>query len=216
MKQHNNPVIGITADISGGRCQVSCNYVNAVVRAGGVPLILPPVEDVHSHLNLCQGFVLSGGDDPAMELFRKSTHPQAERINPDRQKYEMKLLELLLQNPEIPVLGVCLGMQLMALCTCGDLHQYLPDVLPTHADHWGDREHEITGELGQGSVLSNHRQAVSDPGELQVAARAHDGVIEAVKHPYHKFFLGVQWHPERTPDPRFGDNLFKELVKRCL
>ena len=87
---------------------------------------------------------------------------------------------------------------------------------PTHADHRGDRPHAIVPEsdtLPAGEVLSHHRQAVSDPGSLVVAARAHDGIIEATVDPSRRFYLGVQWHPERTCDAALGQAIFDRLIE---
>ena len=111
-----------------------------------------------------------------------------------------------------PVLGVCLGMQLMGLHAGGVLDQHLPDHLVTAHLHWDRRAHEITGELGSGTVHSHHRQALSDPGRLRVIASAPDGLIEAVRSNDRPFYLGVQWHPERTTDERLGIDLFRQLV----
>jgi len=119
------------------------------------------------------------------------------------------------------VLGVCLGMQLMALHAGGALDQHLPDSLPTAADHWGRKNHQVAGELGSALVQSHHRQAITNAGSLRVAARAHDGVIEAVRDEDRRFYLGVQWHPERTADDGLGSGLIFNLIeaagnrKRC-
>jgi gamma-glutamyl-gamma-aminobutyrate hydrolase PuuD len=226
------PLIGITTDLgphpTAGRpiCRVALAYAQCVTNAGGVPVLLPPILDlVEQHLSACDAFVFTGGDDPRTESFGQPTHSKATPMDPTRQAYEMALFRALeTQRPEAPVLGICLGMQLLSLVSGGTLNQHLPDTLPTHADHYA-REHEVVPtshpvssnhrgvrqEL-RGLVASHHRQAVSDPGRLEILARSHDGVIEAVSDPSRAFCLGVQWHPERTGASDLGQGLFDHLV----
>ncbi len=210
------PIIGITCDLADGRARVRTTYAEAVARAGGVPLLLPPIPALaQAHAAMCDALVLTGGDDPIMEGFGVPTHPEAVRVDPVRQEYELALLGALAGHADKPTLGVCLGMQYMALAAGGTLDQHLPDTTPTHADHVGDRPHPVCPEsdaLQSGDVMSHHRQAVSAPGSLRVAARAHDGVIEGVVDPDRRFYLGVQWHPERTAHSSLGQGLFDRLA----
>src|SRR5262249_36624142 len=162
----------------------------------------------------------TGGDDPRTEAFGEPTHPKTTPVHADRQAYETDLLQALEQRLAAPVLGVCLGMQMMALLAGGRLIQHLPDEGPTADPHSGDAVHLIRtlapGALGRegsvaASVTSHHHQAVRDPGRLRVVALADDGVIEAIDDPARPFYLGVQWHPERTTDRAFGPALFARL-----
>lgn len=208
------PIIGLTMDVDSERFFLRRPYVRAVVEAGGLPLLLPPApETAPAALAACDAVILTGGDDPIMEVFGRPSDPRITPIDPDRQVFELALLDLLAGRVERPTLGVCLGMQLMALHAGGDLDQHLPDSLPTHADHWGRRVHPVSGAIGAGDVLSHHRQAVRDPGSLEVIATAHDGVIEAVRDNARPFYVGVQWHPERTDDTALGLGLFRDLVR---
>ncbi|MFG0329493.1 MAG: gamma-glutamyl-gamma-aminobutyrate hydrolase family protein [Phycisphaerales bacterium] len=207
------PIIGITADAEGKKYLSAKAYAEAVDRAGGLPFILPHrVELVGHYLGCCHGFILTGGDDPRMEAFGEPTHPKAKPIDAERQDFEVELLRA---ADDHPTLGVCLGMQLMALVRGGRLDQHLPDTLPTAATHWDGGTHAVTGMLGEGFVHSHHRQAITDPGGLEIAATATDGVIEAVRDPKRPFFVGVQWHPERMDDEPLGAGLFRALVMAC-
>jgi putative glutamine amidotransferase len=207
------PRIGITADVEDGRYVLARPYCDVVARAGGLPLILPSEPAlVRDCLDLCDGLILSGGDDPDTRRWGEPLHPQAKPMHPDRQAFEWAILDAMLGDDDRPLLGVCLGMQLMALHAGGRLDQHLPDTLATAADHWGRRTHGVSGSLGTGLVESHHRQAIVDPGRLKVVAEAHDGVIEAVNDPGRVFHLGVQWHPERTADEHLGLAVVRALV----
>lgn len=217
-----SPVVGVTCDIAetprGPRGQFYQSYINAVVRAGGLPVVLAPVvELIEAQIALCQGFVLTGGDDPKTEEFGEATDPRVTPLHPLRQAYEVALTRRLLTGGK-PTLGVCLGMQLMGLCAGGRLDQHLPESCPTADSHW-EKVHGVEWVHGTlfgtstGGVLSRHRQALASPGALRVAATAPDGVIEAIDDPARAFFLGVQWHPERTEDHALGQGLFDRLVE---
>ncbi|MEO0512309.1 MAG: gamma-glutamyl-gamma-aminobutyrate hydrolase family protein [Planctomycetota bacterium] len=210
-----DPVVGITSDIrtldSLERRVAVADYARAVATAGGTPVFLDTNPDlVPGYLSAIDAFILTGGDDPITEQWGIPTHPKAKRVHPDRQRFELTLLAAL-DDTDHPVLGVCLGMQYIALTAGGTLDQHLPETTPTHADHW-DAEHTIAGDLS-GSVHSRHRQAVADAGSLTVAAIAHDGLIEAVVRGGTRYYLGVQWHPERTADTPLGQALFDDLVR---
>lgn len=212
----DRPIVGITADIAAdtGRVHVGGAYSSMIVRAGGTPIILPPLPAcVDDFLRVCDAVVLTGGDDPIMTRWNIAMHPKATPLHPQRQEFELALLEALDRDREKPVLGVCLGMQLMGLHRGGTLDQHLPDNLPTASLHWDRGAHDISGELGAGAVHSHHRQALTDAGALAVIARAPDGVIEAIADASRPaLYLGVQWHPERTEDRSLGIGLFEQLV----
>jgi len=193
------------------------SYVNAVVEAGGVPVVLPPIEKPTSDiLSKFDGFILSGGDDPQMEPYGIATHPKATPVLIERQSYETALLDYFNDSPDTPLLCICLGMQMLALSRGGTLNQHLPDTHPeSHEIHWG-QIHDIKSvnetTLASGNVWSSHRQAIDDAGDLRVLARSSDGVIEAIDDPSRAFTLAVQWHPERTENEPLGADLFKQLI----
>ncbi len=217
-------LVGITTDVveAGGRekADVSLAYARCVAQSGGVPVLLPAIAAmVGEHVACCDAFVLTGGDDPRMEEFGVGTHAAARLVHPVRQEYELALLRALERTrPNAPVLGVCLGMQFMGLAARGTLHQHLPEVMATHADH-KNGAHEVgllacpAWSEARARVWSNHHQALSSSGSLRVVARSDDGVIEGVQDPDRAFYLGVQWHPERTGDDNVGAGLFAQLVR---
>jgi len=215
------PLIAITSDLMIRKdrptAYLTMTYAQAVADAGGLPVILPPVADSTSELiHKFDGFILSGGDDPRTETFGHPTHKASTPVLEARQSFETQLIKELDNNPQIPVLGICLGMQMLALCRGGALNQHLPDTHTTHASHWNN-EHEILSAnhdiLASGTIWSGHRQAVSDPADFRVLATSPDGVIEAFDDPNRAFLLAVQWHPERTNDVALGQGLFNRLVQ---
>lgn len=219
------PLIGITPDVidrnSRVTTMVTLAYAEAVAASGGIPVVLQPIPDlIPEYLRRLGGLVLTGGDDPRMEPFGAPTHPRATPLHPVRQSFESALIESVrTQRPDLPVLGVCLGMQMLALHAGGRMDQHMPDSRPDAARHW-DADHSILPvdhapahvALPEGVVHSKHRQAIVEPGTLSVIARSDDGVIEAVADPSHPFHIGVQWHPERTTHAPLGVDLFRRLV----
>ena len=217
----NRVVVGITTDFAEWngveRLMSATAYARAVTEAGGVPVLLrPDAALVDAYAELCDAFVLTGGDDPRTEPFGEPTDHRVTLVRPERQAFESSLLESLnASRPQTPVLGICLGMQMMALHAGGRLDQYMPDSTPTARDHW-ESSHALVSsskELVSGTVLSKHKQAIVDPGRMRVIASAPDGVIEAISDPERPFYLGVQWHPERTADRGLGQELFERLVR---
>lgn len=221
-------LIGVTCDLApDGRYRVKRALVDAmrrgVERAGAhaTPVILPPVAtDAPAHAAACAAFVFSGGDDPRTERYGEPTHPKANPVHPERQAYEEALLRALddAAHAHKPVLGVCLGMQMMALHRGGSLIQHMPDEVPTHSAHIDNNTHAVAPVVNHpvlraaATVTSWHRQCVRSPGALRIVARALDGVIEAIDDPARPFYLGVQWHPERTKESPLGDAIFEAFV----
>lgn len=218
----NRPLIGITAYVEQARwgvwdmraVLVPESYVLMVNAAGGRAVVLPPdgagAADLVSRLD---GLVLAGGAD--IEPARYGAEPHELTVTrPDRDAGELPVLDAALAA-DLPVLGVCRGMELMAVAYGGQLHQHLPDVLggaskhaPAPGVYGSHRATFAPGSIAarlfgeECEVNSYHHQAVSDPGELTVTGRADDGVIEAVEDQGRRFVLGVQWHPETAGDPR--------------
>jgi putative glutamine amidotransferase len=186
---------------------------DAITAVGGTPVLLPhEAGRIDDYLAACGAIVLSGGDDPDTTPFGEPTHPMAQLVTPRRQAFELAMLAALDATAH-PVLGICLGMQYMALHHGGSLCQHLPDVLDADAAALhAHGTHAVTALDGapfdSHDVFSHHHQAVSDPGRMRTVATAGD-VIEAVAQTGERFYLGVQWHPERADE---GQALFTRLI----
>lgn len=216
----SSPLIAITADLMIRNAKPTAfstmTYTDAVTAAGGIPAIIPPSSASPDELiDRFDGFIFTGGDDPVTEPFGHPTHQESIRVLEDRQRFETQLLERLQDHPDVPVLGICLGMQMMGLLAGGELNQHLPETHDTHTDHW-EHTHEIRSIdesiLTSGATYSKHRQAMRHPGSLRTLATAHDDVIEAIDDPMRRFYLGVQWHPERTDNEPLGQRIINRLV----
>ncbi len=226
------PIVGVTCEVDDRSFTSRRAYAEAILRAGGVPILLCPPADsslaesvARAHAAAVDAVVFTGGDDPRMESYGQATHPQAKVMHSARQAYEEALLRILDEpdHRDTPVLGVCMGMQMMGLHAGANLEQHLPDVLPSAGAHAKDNLHRVEPAIAHdviragGAAPSWHHQALSNPGRLRVVAKSDDGVIEAVDDPARPFYLGVQWHPERAPqrgDP-LGDGLFEALIARA-
>lgn len=225
------PLIGITVDNKDNsdastRYESPIGYARAVTDAGGLPMLLPQEPSLADEfVERCDGVLLTGGGDPRMEPFGGKTHHQAKLMAERRQAFEVALLTAINRRAELPTLGVCLGMQMMALCAGGDLNQHLPDTLGDEAAlrHQKDNRHTITlhvrdsvlGEAADAPVPSWHHQAVANIGRLRMVASSPDGVIEAIDDPARPFYLGVQWHPERGGEGSLNRGLLARFVMAC-
>ena len=198
-------------------------YADHVTAAGGVPVLLPIGADdaAQAVISRLDGLILSGGPDIEPVRYGAAPDPFAERSQADRDTWETALLMAALQA-DLPVLGICRGLQLINVCLGGTLHQHLPDLAG------GERHRPAPGVYGTvrirldtdalpGSLLGegvdvpcHHHQAIDRLGNGMVAsAWAQDGTIEAAWVPRRRFLMGVQWHPEVRDDPA----LFTALVK---
>jgi putative glutamine amidotransferase len=229
------PLIGITCDnkdnrLDTGHYESAIAYSRAIAEAGGLPLILPQeVELASEYVALCAGILFSGGGDIRTEGFGEPMHAKSRPITPLRQAFELALLDALDRARAKPAMGICLGMQVMAVHAGGRLNQFLPDSLgeSAAAAHQKNNRHALdlaandsllatlAAQSGDPGVVSSHRQAMQDSGGLRVIARAPEGVIQAVDDPSRPFYLGVQWHPERGGDGPFNRSLIARFVEAC-
>jgi putative glutamine amidotransferase len=228
------PRIGITASLGqlDGRLRVHvpAAYVEAVAGAGGAAVILAPADEAAAGnaLDAVHGLLLTGGDDLDPRLWGEPPHPKSVIIDPRRQRWDMRLIAVA-DERRLPVLGICLGCQELAVSRGGRLIQHVPDEKGGAADHGGGgRPRAIhTAEILPGSLLasfvgagmlevnSTHHQAICEPGRgLRIVARSPDGIIEGVEDPApDRFFLGVQWHPEDLCDQPPHRALFQALCR---
>ena len=206
-------------------------YAAALDRAGGAPLFVPIQSTPETLIDGLDGLLIPGGDDlPALpERGEISPSPELLDLVPERQlEFDASLLSAA-RTAELPILGICYGMQLMARTTGGSLYTHLPSQHPELSDHkletWESRHPvEITADsrlatiLGAGRLPVNslHHQALRDAGRsLRVAALSEDGLIEAIESGANeRFEVGVQWHPEKMSDAS-SDRLFRAFVDAC-
>lgn len=218
------PVIGITANYVERDARLADRYYLSVVEAGGTPLLIPPVADrdvIASTLEHIDGLLLTGGAD--INPLWTGEEPVAElsNINSTRDLPEL-LATRLAYNRQIPILGICRGIQTLAVALDGKVRQHVASEIKhsqdapreelTHSVTIGDGTtlRGIFGGAGRMFVNSIHHQAVAAPGRrFRVSARAADGVIEAIESNEYKPVIGVQWHPEWLPE---GAPLFKWLI----
>jgi putative glutamine amidotransferase len=227
------PVVGITTYVTPASwgyweleaALIPADYVHAVERAGGRPLLVPPSsEGVDETLDAVDALILSGGADLDPESYGEQPHPETFGVHPERDAAELALVTRALDR-DMPVLGICRGMQLLNVLRGGTLDQHLSDsidVRPHRADDSTFGMHEVLtvpGSLVAGivgermTVHSHHHQGVDRVGEgLIASAHAHDGVVEAIEDSSRRFCLGVLWHPDADPVGA-GAPLFTALVR---
>lgn len=200
-------------------------YAQAVLAGGGTPMVLPMLDDVNELrplLEVARGVMLVGADDYPAEWYGKATAPTDGPVTPVRAAFDRAFIRLLMDETDLPVFGVCGGMQLMTIHAGGTLVQDLPSVgKQGHKEPDQPQAHEISITGGvfaevfgkSTTVNSMHHQAVEKPGRnQQVTATAPDGVAEAMQHTDHRFRIGVQWHPERMLHEPGMVRLFQAFV----
>ena len=224
------PLIGLTSyaeQVQYGRNDMMAGllpmtYVRAVHATGGRAVLITPDDPGTDVLESLDGIVFTGGNDMNPANWSAEKHPTTE-VDDVRDTSEIMLMRAALEA-DLPILGVCRGMQVMAVATGGSLHQHLPDLIghdrhraatgtdPLAAEASDYGRHDVVVEdrtLARGvfghflTVNSFHHQAVADPGDfVPVGWCPDDRVVEIIEHPGRAFALGVQWHPERTTDLR--------------
>ena len=211
------PMIGITTyGIEDGRYHLPAEYVEAVRRAGGVAVLLPPGDErVDELLDRLDGFVLAGGGDLDPASYGAARHAATNTVDAERDALEIALTRAIVER-RLPTLAICRGCQVLNVALGGTLHQHLPDVVgegllhrspdgdeaeqPRHAVEVepGSRVAAAMGEARPVPVSWHHQATDRVAPALRVVARAADGTVEALELPEHPELLAVQWHPERS------------------
>lgn len=233
----DKPLIGITtrngkdAD-NHALMAVQHTYINAVVQAGGIPVVIPsllPEDDFLALYGMVSGLLFTGGGDISLAYFEGEEHPRIEGVDVARDLTEMRLMRAAIADGKA-ILGICRGAQVMNVALGGTLYTHIYDQLPGALDHAypGDlrrvlvhevrvdensRSREIFGEALL-QVNSLHHQGLKElaPG-LRAAGFAPDGLVELVEYPGHPYAVAVQWHPEWLMDQQPTRRLFKTFVE---
>jgi putative glutamine amidotransferase len=216
------------------RAYVNDDYIQAVERAGGAPILLPVVnqeECILAHIDGCSGLIFTGGQDIHPKYYTSEAHFDLSNVNLRVDEYQLRLIRSALKSGK-PILGICRGHQLLNIACGGTLLQDLseaPNSCLTHFQNGSQDEIVHQVKSASGSILdilfgsefwvnSYHHQAILDVGAgLTIIATALDGLIEAVQMSGRDFVLGVQWHPERmVTKSNEMIALFEQLVKAAI
>jgi len=196
------PIIGITASIDVRRHYLNRVYVDAVVRAGGIPLVLPAGGHAIKFLSIIDGLLLSGGGDIDGSFFGQPTHEKADDIWPERDEAEIAIARLAYDR-NMSILGICRGLQVLNVALGGDIVQHIeghrpdgPRNVVTHSVAVSGKLSEIMGTTDIMVNSIHHQAAGKTANDLQICGTAPDGTIEALYGANKSFVLAVQWHPE--------------------
>ncbi len=226
------PIIGLTTRPRNeeGKYTLSGLYTDAVLRAGGIPVLLTPGGEVEDDLlDLLDGLILSGGGDIDPSYYGGKPHPNIYGVDQERDRFEISLVKKAVEK-RMPLLPICRGIQVLNVALGGTLIEHVPDmerendiVHRVDDDPEGilhtitlNRNSKIFSIVGQESfeAVSWHHQAIGRiaPGLIETG-RAPDGIVESLEMPGHPFLVAVQWHPEMSAirDP-LQQKLFAALV----
>ncbi|MHA6260187.1 gamma-glutamyl-gamma-aminobutyrate hydrolase family protein [Sporosarcina sp. CAU 1771] len=228
------PVIGITTDVENGKRHVlNDRYIQAVERAGGLPILIPTgiEKDLRQITGLLDGLLLSGGSDLNPLLFGEEPHRNLGDVTPARDQIEIELAKIMLELDK-PILGICRGEQILNVVSGGNLYQDIhaqnEKKVLQHAQNSprGHLTHYVQVEkgsllesiVGETEILVNsyHHQAVKYvPKPYQISGVSSDGIVEAIESTEHRFVLGVQWHPEELVPLNDAPSLliFEKFIK---
>ena len=224
------PVIGISAydvPVTFGQWRdfqsvlAPAGYSRSVTAAGGLPVVIPPVDGSTELLDLLDGVVFTGGSDLNPATYGQDPHPESTGFHDGRDRAELALMREAIRR-DMPVLGICRGMQLLNVALGGDLVQHLGS--DTHKGPPGTYTfHDVTvtpgtrlaGVVGAGTPphTSPHHAPDTHGEGLRPRAQAEDGTVEGIEQPNARFVIGVLWHPEE--DEVGGAPLFRELVAQA-
>jgi putative glutamine amidotransferase len=227
------PVIVMDCSVveqNGLRYTQRANYFESVIRAGGLPLLLPPLsseKEMLEALSVAHGVMLTGSDDIDPSIYGQERHEKTKFMHRRREKSGLAFAKLVYER-DMPLLAICGGCQTLCIALGGTLIQHIPDAVGNTLKHFAtapevprhdveiERSSRLFSIVGKSPLGTNshHHQALKEvPPQLAITARAADGVIEAYEDPGKKFCLGVQWHPERMPGEKEHEALFSALVE---
>jgi len=226
------PIIGITADMDENIYKIKQDYVSAVEKSGGLPLILAPTEDVRRIADIIDGLLLSGGDDLLPEYYGEDISVPLEKlkfVKKERSDFEIAILKEMVKRQK-PVLAICYGMQLVNVAFGGSLYQDI-EMQTKGAINHKEGQHKIkidktffsVSDISQSVISdqqfinSSHHQAVkrlADGFEV-FAVSEEDGIIEGFYKKGYPFFICVQWHPERIFYDKLSLGIFETFINQA-
>lgn len=234
------PLIGIVIDLTNNNDKnvYSCrpwyalrkDYSDEITKAGGIPVFLPYHKDVDEILDHISGLIIPGGDeDIHPKFYGQEIISDKVKTNDQRAEFELKLTQKALDR-NMPIFGICNGMQLINVLLGGTLIQHIPDIIKSDINHEQPHPkdipthdvilskntlmHELAG-TDKISVNTTHHQSIDELAEgLILSGSAPDGVIEAIESKEYAFLVGVQWHSEYA-NSLLDQNLFKKLVEKA-
>lgn len=237
----NKPIIGVSGniltDVDGmfpgyRRSYVNEDYITSIVKNGGVPLIIPVISDrylIEKQIEKIDGLILTGGYDISPRFYNEEPQQKLGDICPERDEFEFLLLELATKK-NLPILGICRGIQILNVYYGGSLYQDLSYRKATTIKHWQahypsqvthminiDKSTKLFKILKERTLRVNsfHHQLIKNvPDNFLITAQANDGVVEAIERKDYTFMLGIQWHPEMLHQSvsRMNRQIFSALI----
>lgn len=222
------PIIGLTMHPVEGKMEINNTYIEAIKRAGGIPICLPYMDEEMMDIVLdgVHAVLLIGGYDVNPLIFGQEPHYKLGQVIDERDQSELLMTKKAFER-NMPILGICRGEQVLNVAFGGTLYQDIDTQVDNVLKHTqASKRHELTHTvellpsklqqiIGADSILTNsfHHQAVDAvaPGFL-MNARAKDGVIEGIEHSEHPYCIGVQWHPEGLQNDAPSDKLFQSFI----